>query len=74
MEGREWDGGEYGFLIDGKLFSGSDLALILSSHQGFQMQFVCESDSEDVLQDGMFLMRVNLSEQTLIVRFFFKDC
>ncbi len=32
MEGREWDGGDCGFLIDGKLFSGKDPALKFGIH------------------------------------------
>lgn len=64
LRSREWDGGDYGFLIDGKLFSGNELALMLSSHEGWRVNFWADG-SNGVLKSDEYLMPVRLSKKVL---------
>lgn len=66
LRGREWSGDEYGFIIDGILFSGEELATLCSSNEGAQIRFSCEDPSADPLRNDEYLMPVRLSEKTLV--------
>lgn len=66
MRGREWDGDDYGFLIDGKLFSGPELALMFSCHEGAQIKFYADDPSSKPLRDDEMLMAVRLTQQDLV--------
>ena len=66
LRDREWPGDEYGFLIDGIIFSGQELATLCSSNEGAQIRFSCEDPSEKPLQNDEYLMPVRLSEKVLV--------
>ena len=66
MKGREWDGGEYGFMIDGKLFSGEELALMFSCFEGWQVKFYADDPNSQPLRTNDFLMQVQLSQKDLV--------
>lgn len=65
---REWDSGtdEYGFLIDGKLFSGAELATMLSVYEGFQIKFYADDPSNPPLRSDELLMQVRLNHKDLV--------
>lgn len=66
MRGREWNGDDYGFLIDGKLFSGEELALMFSCYEGSQIKFYADDPNAVPLRTGEFLMQVRLSQNDLV--------
>ncbi len=66
LRGREWPGDEYGFLIDGILFSGEELAILCSGDEGAQIRFSCEDPSAEALRNDEYLMPVRLSEKALV--------
>lgn len=66
MKGRTWDGGQYGFLIDGKLFTGDELALMFSSMEEWQIKFYADDPNSRPLRRDEFLMQVMLSQSDLV--------
>lgn len=66
LKGREWPGDEYGFMIDGILFSGEELAMLCSGNEGAQIRFSCEDPSAEPLRNDEYLMPVRLSEKSLV--------
>ena len=65
---REWDSGtdEYGFLIDGKLFSGAELATMFSVYEGFQIKFYADDPSNPPLRSDELLLQVRLNHKDLV--------
>ncbi len=65
---REWDSGtdEYGFLIDGKLFSGAELATMFSTYEGFQIKFYADDPSSSPLRTDELLMQIRLNHKDLV--------
>lgn len=69
VSGTEMSGpvqGEYGLMIDGKLFSGDDLVRMLQGYEGAQIQFQIKDPSDDVLRGNEYLMPVRLGEKQLV--------
>ena len=66
MKGREWSGGDYGFLIDGKLFSGDEVALMFSCTEGAQIKYYADDPSSNPLRADECLMQVRLSQEELV--------
>ena len=66
MKDRDWDGSEYGFMIDGKLFTGNEVALMFSSMEGSQIKFYADDPSSPALQNDESLMQVRLSQEDLV--------
>lgn len=64
--GREWRGGEYGFMIDGRIFTGEEVALMSSAHEGWKMQYRFADPSDRPLRRGEYLMPVQLGEKELV--------
>ena len=58
-----WDGGEYGFMIDGMVFSGNELSLMMSAYEGSSI-FI-QAGSGD-FRTGEYLVPVVLTEKELI--------
>ena len=71
--------GEYGLMIDGKLYSGDDLVRMLQGYERFQIQFQIKDPNDDVLRGNEYLMPVCLGEKQLVddtlelLRLFTKD-
>ena len=65
---REWDSGtdEYGFLIDGKLFSGAELAAMFSVYEGFKIKFYADDPSNPPLRSDELLLQVRLNHKDLV--------
>ena len=66
VQGREWRGGEYGFMIDGRIFTGEEVALMSSAHEGWKMQYRFADPSDRPLRRGEYLMPVQLGEKELV--------
>ena len=66
MKGREWGGGEYGFMMDGKLFSGEELAIMFSCLEGWQVKFYADDPNSQPLRGDEFLMQIRLSQKDLV--------
>jgi len=66
MKDREWCGDEYGFLIDGKLFSGEEVARMFSCFEGWQIKFFADDPSSQPLRGDEFLMQIRLSQKDLV--------
>ena len=66
QRGREWRGGEYGFMIDGRIFTGEEVALMSSAHEGWKMQYRFADPSDRPLRRGEYLMPVQLGEKELV--------
>lgn len=66
MKDRDWDGSEYGFLIDGKLFTGDEVALMFSAQEGAQIKFYADDPSSKPLRDDEIMMQVSLSQEELV--------
>ena len=62
VQGREWRGGEHGFMIDGRIFTGEEVALMSSVHEGWKMQYRFADPSDRPLRRGEYLMPVQLGE------------
>jgi len=58
--------GEYGFMIDGRIYSGDELAHMASNAEGWQIQFQVKDPSEDVLRADEYLMPVRLGVKELV--------
>lgn len=63
---RKWDGSEYGFLVDGKLFTGEEMALMFNSHEGAHVKFYVDNPSSDPLGAYEFLMQIRISQTELV--------
>ena len=63
---REWRGGEHGFMIDGRIFTGEEVALMSSVHEGWKMQYRFSDPSDRPLRRGEYLMPVQLGEKELV--------
>lgn len=66
MKDREWDGDDYGFLVDGKLVSGSELALMFSCYEGWQIKYFADASSSEPLREDEKLLTVRLTQQDLV--------
>lgn len=66
VQGRKWDGGEYGFKIDGIVFTGEEVALMASSHEGWKMQYRFVGDSDQPLRAGEYLMPIPIGDKELV--------
>ena len=66
MKNREWEGGQYGFLIDGKLFSGDELALMFSCQQGAQIKYYADDRNSQPLRADESLLQIRLSQEDLV--------
>ena len=66
MKDRHRVGEEYGFLIDGKLFSGEELALMLSCYEGWQMKFYIDDPSSMPIRNDEALLQIRVSQKDLI--------
>ena len=66
MKDRHWDGEEYGLLIDGKLFSGEELALMLSCYEGWQIKFYIDDPNNMPIRNDEALLQIRLSQKDLI--------
>ena len=66
VQGREWRGGEHGFMIDGRIFTGEEVALMSSAHEGWKMQYRFADPSDRPLRRGEYLMPVQLGEKELV--------
>lgn len=66
QRGREWRGGEYGFMVDGRIFTGEEVALMSSAHEGWKMQYRFADPSDRPLRRGEYLMPVQLGEKELV--------
>ena len=66
VQGREWRGGEHGFMIDGRIFTGEEVALMSSVHEGWKMQYRFADPSDRPLRRGEYLMPVQLGEKELV--------
>ena len=66
VQGREWSGGEYGFMIDGRVFTGEEAALMSSAHEEWKMQYRFADPSDPPLRRGEYLMPVQLGEKELV--------
>lgn len=65
-QGRKWDGGRVGFLIDGILFTGEEVAMMSSGHVEWNLQYRFADPSDPPLRAGMYLMPVQLGERELV--------
>ena len=66
VQGREWNGGEYGFMIDGRVFTGEEVALMSSAHEEWKLQYRFADPSEPPLRRGEYMMPVQLGEKELV--------
>lgn len=66
MKDRDWDGSKYGFLIDGKLFTGDEVALMFSAQEGAQIKFYADDPSSNPLRADEIMMQVSLSQEELV--------
>lgn len=68
MKNREWDCStdECGFLIDGKLFSGAELATLFSTYAGCQIKFYADDPCCPPLRSDELLMQVRLNQKELV--------
>ena len=66
VQGREWNGGEYGFMIDGRVFTGEEVALMSSAHEEWKMQYRFADPADLPLRRGEYLMPVLLGEKELV--------
>lgn len=57
---------EYGFLIDGKVYSGGEFAHMASAVEGWQIQFQVKDPTEAVLRANEYLMPVRLGKKELV--------
>ena len=60
------DEGEYGFKIDGKVYSGDEVARMASGTEGWQMQFQIKDPTDDILRKNEYLMPVRLGKKELV--------
>ena len=66
VQGRKWHGGQYGYMIDGIIFTGEEVALMSSVHEGWTLQFRFADPADQTLRAGDHLMPVQLGEKELV--------
>ena len=66
VQGRDWHGGEYGYMIDGIVFTGEEVALMSSAHEGWNLQYRFADPSDQMLRAGEYLMPVRLGDKELV--------
>ena len=54
------------FVIDGKRYSGDELAELFSSYSGSMLQYQIHDASEPILKEDEYLMPVRITEQSLV--------
>lgn len=67
VQGRKWEGGRYGFKIDGILFTGEEMALMSSSYMEWNLQYRFADPSDRPLRAGEYLMPVQIGEKELVM-------
>ena len=53
-------------MIDGRIFTGEEVALMSSAHEGWKMQYRFADPSDRPLRRGEYLMPVQLGEKELV--------
>lgn len=66
MPNKEWSHGEYGLMIDGKMYSGDEFVRMLSVYEGWQVQYQVRDIHDSVLQHHEYLMPISLGEKQLV--------
>lgn len=66
VQGREWDGGTHGYLIDGIIFTGEEVARMSSTHEGWNLQYRFADPGDQPLKQGDYLMPVQLGDKELV--------
>jgi hypothetical protein len=59
----DWDGGDYGYMVDGMVFTGNELALMMSCYEGSPVVF--QEGVED-FKSGEYMMPVQLTQKELV--------
>ena len=66
VQGRQWQGGKYGFMIDGTLFTGEEVARMSSAYEGWTLQYRFADPSDRPLRNGEYLMPVQIGDRQLV--------
>jgi hypothetical protein len=66
VQGRPWKGGQYGFMIDGHIFTGEEVAQMSSEYEGWTMQYRFADPTDRPLRAGEYLMPVRIGDRLLV--------
>ena len=66
IQGWQWNGGEYGFMIDGRIFTGEEVSLMSSTYEGGNLQYRIADSTDRPLAAGEYLMPVRISDRSLV--------
>jgi hypothetical protein len=66
VQGRQWNGGRYSFMIDGVLFTGEEVAQMSGSYEGWTLQYRFADPADRPLRAGEYLMPVRIDDRLLV--------
>ncbi len=63
---EKWNGGRYGFMIDGVLFTGEEVAQMSGAYEGWTLQYRFADPADMPLGAGEYLMPVRIDDRLLV--------
>ena len=63
---EKWNGGRYGFMIDGVLFTGEEVAQMSGAYEGWTLQYRFADPADRPLGAGEYLMPVRIDDRLLV--------
>ena len=66
VQGRQWEGGRYGLMIDGLLFTGEEVAQMSGGFEGWTLQYRFAEPADGPLRAGEYLMPVRIDYRLLV--------